>query len=131
MPRLIATPSTVQAVGTEPKIIDEYIGRVNTGSEALSIALMRSPAGWEEPGQRPDFDEYTLVLRGTLQVEHEHGRLEVAAGQAVHTEAGEWVRYSSPGADGAEYVAVCLPAFSPSTVQRDAADAVDAGDGGE
>lgn len=119
MPRLITTPATVQAVGTMPKIIDEYVGAVNTGTQQLSMALMRSPAGWEEPGQRPEFDEYTLVLRGALDVEHEHGRLEVTAGQAVHTAAGEWVRYSSPGPDGAEYVAVCLPAFSPDTVHRD------------
>lgn len=121
MPRLIATPTTVQAVGTKPKIIDEYVGAVNTGTESLSIALMRSPTGWEEPGQRPDFDEYTLVIRGVLQVEHEHGRLEVTAGQAVHIAAGEWVRYSSPGPDGAEYVAVCTPAFRPATVHRDGA----------
>lgn len=119
MPRLIATPTTVQAVGTMPKVIDEYVGAVNTGTEAVSIARMRSPSGWEEPGQRPAFDEYTLVLRGALVVEHDGGRLDVAAGQAVHTAAGEWVRYSSPGADGAEYVAVCMPAFSPATVHRD------------
>lgn len=125
MPRLIATPTTVQAVGTKPKIIDEYVGAVNTGTESLSIALMRSPTGWEEPGQRPEFDEYTLVIRGVLQVEHEHGLLEVAAGQAVHTAAGEWVRYSSPGPDGAEYVAVCMPAFGPATVHRDGDDAAE------
>lgn len=119
MPTLIPTPSTVHAVGTKPKIIDEYVGAVNTGTLALSIAHMRSPAGWAEPGQRPDFDEYTVVLRGMLTVEHEQGQLEVAAGQGVHTAAGEWVRYSSPGPDGAEYVAVCLPAFSPATVHRD------------
>ena len=119
MPRLIPAPTTVQAVGTKPKIIDEYVGAVNTGTAEVSVAHMRSPAGWEEPGQRPEFDEFTLVLRGALVVEHEGGRLEVAAGQAVHTAAGEWVRYSSPAEEGAEYVAVCLPAFSPATVHRD------------
>jgi quercetin dioxygenase-like cupin family protein len=127
MPRLVESPTTVEAVGTKPKIIQEYVGAVNTGTNAVSIAQMRSPSGWEEPGQRPEFDEYTLVLRGLLVVEHEGGRLEVAAGQAVHTAAGEWVRYSSPDADGAEYVAVCLPAFSPTTVHRD--DDASSGDG--
>jgi len=119
MPRLIASPTTIAAIGTKPKIIDEYVGAVSTGTPAVSIARMRSPSGWEEPGQRPEFDEYTLVLRGILVVEHEGGRLEVAAGQAVHTVPGEWVRYSSPDPEGAEYVAVCLPAFSPATVHRD------------
>jgi quercetin dioxygenase-like cupin family protein len=117
MPELIESPSRVEAAGTKPKLIDEYAGRVNTGEERLSVAHMRSPAGWVEPGQRPDFDEYTLVLKGALHVEHEAGALEVAAGQAVLTRAGEWVRYSTP--EGAEYVAVCLPAFSPDTVHRD------------
>jgi quercetin dioxygenase-like cupin family protein len=117
MPELIESPSRVEAAGTKPKLIDEYAGRVNTGEERLSVAHMRSPAGWVEPGQRPDFDEYTLVLKGALHVEHEAGELEVAAGQAVLARAGEWVRYSTP--EGAEYVAVCLPAFSPDTVHRD------------
>jgi quercetin dioxygenase-like cupin family protein len=117
MPELIESPSRVEAAGTKPKLIDEYAGRVNTGEERLSVAHMRSPAGWVEPGQRPEFDEYTLVLEGALHVEHEAGTLEVAAGQAVLARAGEWVRYSTP--DGAQYVAVCLPAFSPDTVHRD------------
>jgi mannose-6-phosphate isomerase-like protein (cupin superfamily) len=103
-----------------PKLIDEYVGRVNNGEDRLSIAHMRSPGGWVEPGQRPDFDEYTLVLRGTLRVEHEGGQIDVTAGQAILARAGEWVRYSTPGTEGAEYVAVCLPAFAPSTVHRDA-----------
>lgn len=119
MPELIDKPSRVAAVGEPPKTIDEYVGRVNTGEDGLSIAHMRSPSGWSEPGQRPEFDEYTLVLRGALTVEHEGGVLEVRAGQAVHTRAGEWIRYSSPGPEGAEYIAVCVPAFSPSTVHRD------------
>ena len=119
VPRLIENPSRVTAAGEPPKTIDEYVGRVNTGDARLSVAHMRSPSGWSEPGQRPEFDEFTLVLRGALRVEHEGGELEVAAGQAVHTAAGEWVRYSSPGPEGAEYVAVCLPAFEPGTVHRD------------
>ena len=119
MPRLISAPSRVTAAGTPPKTIDEYVGRLNTGDERLSVAHMRSPSGWSEPGQRPEFDEFTLVLRGALRVEHEGGELEVPAGQAVHTAAGEWVRYSSPGAEGAEYVAVCLPAFEIGTAHRD------------
>jgi quercetin dioxygenase-like cupin family protein len=118
MPQLIDSPSRVEAAGTQPKLIDEFVGRVNTGDERLSVARMRSPAGWEEPGQRPEFDEYTVVLDGALHVEHDGGTLEVRAGQAVLAKAGEWVRYSTP--DGAEYVAVCLPAFSPATVHRDA-----------
>ena len=117
MPELIESPSRVEAAGTKPKLIDEYAGRVNTGEERLSVAHMRSPAGWVEPGQRPEFDEYTLVLKGELRVEHEGGELAVAAGQGVLARAGEWVRYSTP--EGAEYVAVCLPAFSPDTVHRD------------
>lgn len=118
MPELIAQAARVEAAGTKPKLIDEHVGRVNTGEERLSIARMRSPAGWVEPGQRPQFDEYTLVLDGALHVEHQDGTLEVGAGQAVLARAGEWVRYSTPA--GAEYVAVCLPAFSPDTVNRDA-----------
>src|SRR5215217_1186420 len=117
MPKLIESPSRVQAAGTKPKLIDEYVGRVNTGEERVSVAQMRSPAGWVEPGQRPDFDEYTVVLEGALRVEHEGGELTVSAGAAVLVRAGEWVRYSTP--DGARYVAVCLPAFSPDTVHRD------------
>jgi ethanolamine utilization protein EutQ (cupin superfamily) len=117
MPELIAQPSRVEAAGTKPKLIDEHVGRVNNGEERLSIARMRSPAGWVEPGQTPEFDEYTIVLAGTLHVEHRDGTLEVGAGQAVLARAGEWIRYSTP--DGAEYVAVCLPAFSPDTVHRD------------
>jgi len=119
-PRLIDTPSRITAAGTKPKLIDEYVGRVNTGDTGVSIAHMRSPGGWEEPGQRPDFDEYTIVLRGSLRVEHEGGNaLTVSAGQAVQTRAGEWVRYSTPAEDGCEYIAVCLPAFAPDTVHRD------------
>jgi mannose-6-phosphate isomerase-like protein (cupin superfamily) len=119
MPELIDEPSRVTAVGEPPKVIEEYAGRVNTGDTRVSLAHMRSPAGWSEPGQRPEFDEYTLVLRGALVVEYEGGRFEVVAGQAVHARPGEWVRYSSPGTAGAEYIAVCLPAFSPATVHRD------------
>ena len=119
MPRLVPGPSRVTAAGEPPKTIDEYVGRVNTGDRRVSVAHMRSPSGWAEPGQRPEFDEFTLVLRGSLRVEHEGGELEVAAGQAVHTAAGEWVRYSSPGPDGAEYVAVCLPAFEIGAAHRD------------
>ncbi len=118
MPTLIEKPARVTAAGNKPKLIDEYVGRVNTGEYALSIAHMRSPAGWAEPAQTPDFDEYTVVLRGTLRVEHRGGAFEVHAGQAVSVRRGEWVRYSTPGAEGAEYVAVCLPAFSPETVHR-------------
>ena len=117
MPELIQTPSRVEAAGTKPKLIDEFVGRVNSGEERLSIARMRSPEGWVEPGQRPDFDEWTLVLDGTLHVEHEGGELDVDAGQAILVRGGEWVRYSTP--DGAQYVAVCLPAFAPVTVHRD------------
>jgi mannose-6-phosphate isomerase-like protein (cupin superfamily) len=119
MPQLIATPSRVEAAGTKPKLIDEFVGRVNTGEGRLSVACMRSPEGWVEPGQRPEFDEWTVVLDGALHVEHEDGELEVQAGQAVLVEAGEWVRYSTPR--GARYVAVCLPAFAPDTVHRDGA----------
>jgi ethanolamine utilization protein EutQ (cupin superfamily) len=118
MPMLIESPTRIVAAGNKPKLIDEYAGRVNTREERLSVAVMQSPAGWEEPGQRPEFDEYTLVLEGAVDVQHENGRLRVAAGQAVLTRAGEWVRYSTP--DGAKYVAICLPAFSPTTVHRDA-----------
>ncbi len=120
MPTLIATPTRIEAAGNLPKVIEEYVGQVNNAEARVSVAMMTSPSGWVEPGQRPDFDEYTLVLRGTLVVEHDSGKLEVQAGQAVLTHAGEWVRYSTPGPDGAAYVAVCLPAFSPQTVHRDA-----------
>ena len=119
MPELIENPSRVEAAGTKPKLIDEYVGRVNTGEGRVSVAHMRSPEGWLEPGQRPDFDEYTVVLEGCLRVEHEGGELDVRAGQAVLVRGGEWVRYSTPEAGGASYVAVCLPAFSPETVHRD------------
>lgn len=119
MPTLIAAPTRISSAGNKPKLIDEYIGRVNSKTEAASVAHMRSPAGWIEPGQRPAFDEFTVVLRGTLRVEHEGGSLEVRAGQAVIAHRGEWVRYSTPEPDGAEYIAVCLPAFSMETVHRD------------
>lgn len=121
MPRLIEKPIVVEAAGNKPKLIREYVGRVNSKTAAVSIAHMKSPAGWVEPGQRPRFDEYTVVLAGCLRVESEGEKtLDVRAGQAVICQAGEWVRYSSPEKDGAEYVAVCLPAFSPETVNRDA-----------
>jgi mannose-6-phosphate isomerase-like protein (cupin superfamily) len=118
--QLVPSPAVVKAAGNKPKIIEEFIGRVNTGSSALSLARMKSPGGWEEPAQTPDFDEYTLVLKGMLRVTTKTGALDVRAGQAVITPKGEWVRYSTPEAEGAEYVAVCLPAFSPDTVHRDA-----------
>ena len=120
MPRLIAMPSVVQAAGTRPKLIEEFVGRVNSGHDRVSVAHMRSPAGWVEPGQRPEFEEITLVLRGVLRVEHDRGALDVRAGQAIVTHPGEWVRYSSPEPGGAEYVAVCTPAFTPQAVHRDA-----------
>ena len=120
MPRLVKKPTVIRSAGTKPKFIRELIGLVNTRTSELSIARMESPAGWEEPGQRPEFDEYTVVLRGTLRVRHRRGHMDVRAGQAVIARAGEWVRYSSPLRGGAEYVAVCLPAFSPTTVHRDA-----------
>ena len=120
MATLIPKAAVVEAAGNQPKLIEEFVGRVNGGTTALSLARMRSPGGWVEPGQAPEFDEYTLVLRGTLRVETKAGVLDVAAGQAVVAPRGEWVRYSTPGPDGAEYVAVCLPAFSPALVHRDA-----------
>jgi quercetin dioxygenase-like cupin family protein len=119
MPRLIENPTVVAAAGTKPKRIEEYAGRVNSGHASVSVARMKSPEGWVEPGQRPEFEEITVVLAGLLRVEHESGALEVRAGQAVVTAPGEWVRYSTPEDGGAEYVAVCLPAFSPDTVHRD------------
>jgi mannose-6-phosphate isomerase-like protein (cupin superfamily) len=120
MPRLIDAPAVVQAAGEPPKRIEEYAGRVRSGHGSVSVARMVSPSGWQEPGQRPEFEEVTVVLRGMLKVEHEAGALEVRAGQAVIAMPGEWVRYSSPERGGAEYVAVCLPAFSMETVHRDA-----------
>ena len=117
MPELIGSPVRVEAAGEPPKLIDEFAGRAAGGEERVSVARMRSPAGWREPGQRPEFDEYTVVLSGALRVESEDGALDVAAGQGVLVRAGEWVRYSTPS--GAEYIAVCLPAFSPETVHRD------------
>ena len=119
MPRLITTPTIVQAAGTPPKRIEEYAGRVNSGHSSVSVARMVSPPGWREPGQRPTFEEITVVLEGMLRVEHDGGTLDVHAGQAVVTAPGEWVRYSTP-AGGATYVAVCIPAFSMDTVHRDA-----------
>jgi mannose-6-phosphate isomerase-like protein (cupin superfamily) len=118
-PTLISKPTRVQAAGNKPKLIDEYIGRVNSGTAAVSVAHMRSPGGWQEPGQTPEFEEYTVVLKGLLHVEHRDGSLDVSAGQAVITHAGEWVRYSTPEPEGAEYIAVCHPAFSMETVHRD------------
>jgi mannose-6-phosphate isomerase-like protein (cupin superfamily) len=120
MPTHITGPTQVEAAGTKPKVIQEFVGRVNTGTEAVSVARMASPEGWVEPGQRPEFDEYTVVLRGALHVRGESEQFVVRAGEAVVARAGEWVQYSTPDAGGAEYVAVCLPAFSPQTVHRDA-----------
>jgi mannose-6-phosphate isomerase-like protein (cupin superfamily) len=119
MARLIDRPAIVQAAGNKPKRIEEFVGRVNSGDAAVSVARMTSPGGWQEPGQTPEFDEYTLVLRGVLRVETRAGVLDVRAGQAVVAPAGEWVRYGTPDEGGAEYVAVCVPAFSPETVHRD------------
>ena len=117
---LIRSPKIIEPAGNLPKRIAEFVGCVNTGTAAVSVAHMTSPAGWREPGQTPEFDEYTLVLRGSLHVETREGAVDVGAGQAVIAHKGEWVRYSTPGAEGAEYVAVCVPAFSPDTVHRDA-----------
>ena len=119
MPILVEKPTRIEAAGNKPKLIDEYIGRVNSATSDVSVAHMRSPGGWQEPGQTPEFDEYTIVLKGMLRVEHRGGSLDVRAGQAVVTQKGEWIRYSTPEADGAEYIAICLPGFSPSTVNRD------------
>lgn len=119
MPRLIAQPTQITAAGNKPKLIQEFIGHVNSQTSAVSIARMQSPPGWQEPGQRPEFDEYTIVLHGMVRVESEAGALEVHAGQAVIVNAGEWVRYSTPGPEGAEYFAICMPAFSPETVHRE------------
>ncbi len=119
MPTLIAQPTRITAAGNKPKLIDEYIGRVNSKTTSTSVAHMRSPSGWVEPGQTPEFDEFTIVLQGTLHVKSRDGELDVNAGQAVIAHTGEWVQYSTPGPDGAEYIAVCLPAFSMETVHRD------------
>jgi mannose-6-phosphate isomerase-like protein (cupin superfamily) len=119
MPDLIPEPIRVEAAGNKPKLIDEYVGRVRNGETRASVAHMRSPGGWVEPGQTPEFDEYTVVLRGLLRVTHRGGTLDVRAGQAVLSRRGEWVQYSTPEPEGAEYVAVCLPAFAPATVHRD------------
>lgn len=118
MPTLISAPTIIEAAGYPPKRIEEFFGRVTTATTAVSIARMSSPPGWEEPGQQPDFDEYTVVLRGALRVEHGGGTVDVRAGQAVLVRAGEWVRYSSPGFEGAEYLAVCIPAFSVEGAKR-------------
>ena len=120
MPTLIAAPTVIQSAGNKPKRIEEYIGRVNSKTAAASVARMKSPSGWVEPGQTPEFDEYTLVLRGALRVTSKTGVLDVQAGQAVVAHRGEWVQYSTPDPEGAEYIAVCLPAFSMETVHRDA-----------
>ena len=119
MPTLVTQPARITAPGNKPKLIDEYIGRVNTGTSGVSVAHMHSPQGWEEPGQSPEFDEFTVVLQGTLRVRHRDGVIDVAAGQAVIAHRGEWIQYSTPAEGGAEYIAVCLPAFSMETVHRD------------
>ena len=119
MPTLVPAPSIIKAAGNKPKIIEEFIGHVNSKTSAVSVAKMTSPGGWVEPGQRPTFDEFTVVLRGSLHVKTETGSYEVKAGQAIITHKGEWIQYSTPGPDGAEYIAVCLPAFTPDTVHRD------------
>lgn len=119
MPTHMKGPTVVQAVGNKPKIIEEFIGRVNSKTESISVARMKSPSGWIEPGQTPEFDEYTIVLRGMLRVNFRDGSMDVSAGEAIIAHRGEWIQYSTPGPDGAEYVAVCLPAFSVDTVHRD------------
>jgi ethanolamine utilization protein EutQ len=119
MPTLVAQPTRISAAGTKPKLIDEYIGRTNSKTAGVSVAHMRSPQGWEEPGQTPEFDEFTLVLKGTVRVRYKHGEVDVSSGQAVIAHAGEWIQYSTPAEGGAEYIAVCLPAFSMETVHRD------------
>jgi mannose-6-phosphate isomerase-like protein (cupin superfamily) len=120
MPQLISQPTRIASAGNKPKLIDEFVGRVNSATEALSVAHMRSPGGWVEPGQTPDFDEYTVVLHGLLRVESKDSVMEVRPGQAIVTRRGEWIRYSTPEPEGAEYIAICLPAFSMDTVHRDA-----------
>ncbi len=119
MPTLVSEPTRITAAGNKPKLIDEYIGRVNSKTSSVSVAHMRSPQGWVEPGQKPEFDEFTLVLKGTLRVKHASGETDVAAGQAIIAHGGEWVQYSTPQEGGAEYIAVCSPAFSPDSVHRD------------
>ncbi len=119
VPIHIASPTRIEAAGNKPKLIDEYVGRVNSSTSQASVARMRSPGGWQEPGQTPEFDEFTVVLKGMLRVEHAGGAIDVRAGEAVITRGGEWIRYSTPEAEGAEYIAVCVPAFSPDTVHRD------------
>ncbi|HEX7421431.1 MAG TPA: cupin [Thermoanaerobaculia bacterium] len=119
MATLVEKPTIVQAAGNKPKVIEEFIGRVNSKTDDVSVARMRSPTGWVEPGQTPEFDEYTVVLRGMLRVTTRSGAIDVKAGQAVITPGGEWVQYATPGSDGAEYIAICLPAFSPASVHRD------------
>jgi ethanolamine utilization protein EutQ len=119
MPTLISQPTRITSAGNKPKLIDEYIGRVNTQTSDASVAHMRSPGGWVEPGQTPEFDEFTVVLKGVLRVKHEGGEIDVHAGQAIIAHKGKWVQYSTPEPDGAEYIAVCLPAFSMDTVHRD------------
>ncbi len=119
MPRLIKAPSIIEAAGNQPKIIEEFIGMVNSDTDCISIARMKSPGGWEEPGQTPEFDEYTVVLKGILQVNTKQDVIKVRAGEALIANKGEWVQYSTPETDGAEYIAVCMPAFSPETVHRD------------
>ncbi len=119
MPRHITAPSVIKAAGNKPKVIEEFVGRVNSKTEAASIARMKSPGGWSEPGQTPEFDEYTVVLKGMLRVEARGATIDVRAGEAIIVHSGDWVRYSTPGDEGAEYIAVCIPAFSPDTVHRD------------
>jgi ethanolamine utilization protein EutQ len=119
LPTLVPQPTRITAAGNKPKLIDEYVGRVNTKTGGVSVAHMRSPQGWEEPGQTPEFDEFTVVLKGTLRVRHRDGHMEVTAGQAVIAHRGEWIQYSTPAEGGAEYIAVCLPAFSMDSVHRD------------
>jgi len=119
MPTHIQAPSIIKAAGTKPKIIEEFIGRVNSRTKEVSIARMKSPSGWTEPAQIPEFDEYTVVLQGMLRVKHKHGTIDVHAGEAIITHSGEWVQYSTPDPEGAQYVAICLPAFSPDTVHRE------------
>ena len=119
MPKLISQPTIIPGAGTKPKRIEEFVGNVNSKTSDVSIARMVSPSGWVEPGQRPEFEEYTIVLTGTLRVEYEGGEFEVSAGQGVVASPGEWIRYSTPGPDGAEYIAVCMPAFTPDSVHRD------------
>lgn len=119
VPTHIAAATRIEAAGNKPKLIDEYVGRVNSSTAEASVAHMRSPGGWQEPGQAPEFDEFTLVLKGMLRVEHRGGAIDVRAGEAVIAHKGEWIRYSTPESDGAEYIAVCVPAFSPGAVHRD------------